>query len=52
MKVILFFLAGLLMTGWLFGCFYLKAGTIIHVLIIMAVLFCLQGIIITSRRHN
>lgn len=53
MKFILFLLAGLLLAGWLVGCFYLKAGSIIHALAIAAVIFCLQAILINNPRpHN
>lgn len=49
MRYILFLLAGLFFAGWLLGCFVLKAGFYIHILVLMSAIFCLQAIIVNPK---
>jgi len=49
MKLTLFIIAAILMTAWIIGFFIFKAGTMIHVFIILSALCIMQGIIFTPR---
>ncbi len=45
MRILLYFIAVVLIIGWLLGVFYWNAGGIIHILILLAVISLLLGII-------
>ncbi|MDQ3682777.1 MAG: lmo0937 family membrane protein [Bacteroidota bacterium] len=45
MRNLLYFIAVVLIIGWLLGVFYWNAGGIIHILILLAVISLLLGII-------
>jgi hypothetical protein len=45
MRSLLYIVAVVLIIGWLLGVFYWKAGGIIHILIVLAVISLLLGII-------
>jgi hypothetical protein len=45
MRNLLYFVAVVLIIGWLLGVFYWNAGGIIHILIVLAVISLLLGII-------
>ena len=49
MKLALYIVATLLAVAWIVGFFMLKAGTIVHIFIITATLFLIQGIITNPR---
>lgn len=52
MKLALFILAALLAAAWIIGFFIFKTGTMIHVLMIAAVLLFMQAIIVSPRRNR
>ncbi len=52
MKLALFILAALLAAAWIIGFFIFKTGTMIHVLMIAAVLFFMQAIIVSPKRNR
>jgi hypothetical protein len=52
MKLALFILAALLAAAWIIGFFIFKTGTMIHVLMIAAVLLFIQAIIVSPRRNR
>ena len=49
MKRIYYLMALLLMAGWLIGFFFLRGGTVVHALAVVAVIFYLQAVIIGSK---
>jgi hypothetical protein len=49
MKLAFYILAALLAAAWVIGVFIFKTGTLIHVLMITAVLFLMQAIIISPK---
>ena len=49
MKLALFIIAALLATVWLVGFFIFNAGIFIHILMITAALFWMQGIIVSPK---
>jgi hypothetical protein len=52
MKLTLYILAALLATSWVIGFFIFKTGMFIHVLMIIAVLFLMQAIIINPKPNR
>jgi len=52
MKRALYILAALLAAAWVIGFFIFKTGTMIHVLMITAILFLMQAIIISPKRSR
>ncbi len=50
MKRVLFGIATLLLVAWILGFFIFNAGTIIHLLIIVSAIACMQAVIITAPR--
>ncbi len=49
-RIILFSGAVVFFLGWIVGFFLLGAGMMIHTLVAMAMIFCIQGIIVTPRK--
>jgi len=49
MRKLLLFLSVLLMIGWLMGVLLYKAGGIIHLLLLLAVISAIQGVIACPR---
>jgi hypothetical protein len=49
MKLALYILAALLAASWIIGFFIFKTGMFIHVLMIIAILFLMQAIIINPK---
>lgn len=45
MRNLLYVLAVVLIIGWVLGAFYWKAGSVIHILIVLAIISLLLGII-------
>jgi len=45
MRTLLFFIAFILLVGWLLGAFVYSVGGLIHILIVLAVIAFLIGII-------
>jgi len=52
MKLALYILAALLAAAWVVGFFLFKTGTMTHVLMITALLFFMQAIIISPKRSR
>lgn len=52
MKLAFYILAVLLAAAWVIGFFVFKTGSMIHVLMITAVLFLMQAIIISPKRNR
>jgi hypothetical protein len=52
MKRAFYILAFLLAAAWVVGFFLFKTGTMIHVLMITALLFFMQAIIISPKRNR
>ena len=52
MKLALYILAALFAASWVIGFFLFKTGTMIHVLMITAILFFMQAIIISPKRSR
>ncbi|HKO81105.1 MAG TPA: DUF5670 family protein [Chitinophagaceae bacterium] len=52
MKLVLYIVAALLAAAWVIGFFIFKTGTMIHVLMISAILFLMQAIIISPKRNR
>ena len=49
MKNLLYISAVIFLTAWLVGFFLLRAGTLIHSLVVFALIFYLQAVIITPK---
>ena len=49
MKKMLYLLAILMLAGWIFGYFMFNAGTLIHLLVITAILLWMQAVIINPK---
>ncbi|MBD1394954.1 lmo0937 family membrane protein [Mucilaginibacter glaciei] len=45
MRGLLYIIAVILVIGWLFGFFFIHAGGIIHILLVIAVIALLLGVI-------
>jgi len=52
MKNLLYITAAIFLTGWLIGFFLLRAGTLIHSLVVFALIFYLQAVIITPKHRH
>ncbi|WP_374950417.1 lmo0937 family membrane protein [Mucilaginibacter sp.] len=45
MRGLLYIIAVILVIGWLFGFFFIHAGSVIHILLVIAVIAVLLGVI-------